>query len=220
MRLAVCIPWRPTPDRLRAFHYVCDWYRRHLPDAPLVTADSHHEPFSRAASRNRAVELAAAVGADTVVMVDADTVPDLNALRAAIGAASDGALHFALDKMAYLDEAQTEALYRGETIDVEGSGHDSSAYVIRVDSWRSIGGQDERFTGYGGEDGALTMAATELIGVGWHAGTALSLYHDPSVRDVGSERWLRDTAPLYRRYLDARGNPDAMRALIAERETK
>lgn len=217
MRLAVCIPWRSTPDRVRPFGHVCSWYAEHLPGVPVVPADAGGERFSRAGSRNEAVRRAQASGADTVVLADADTIPDPMALRSAIAASGDGALHFALDRMAYLDEETTEAVYRGETVEVDAIGHDSSVYVITVESYWAAGGQDERFTGYGGEDNAFTAACETLVGAVWHPGLALSLWHDGSCRDVGSSRWWADTVPLHRRYQTARGNRAAMQALTSER---
>lgn len=216
--IVVAIPWRPTPDRLRAFEYVTAWYRQHLPEAPLVCADAGGERFSRAGSRNSCVAAAERLGADVVVLGDADTVPDERALRDAIAAAGDGRLHFGLDRMAYLDEAQSEAVYRGEAIDVRGEPHDSSVLVIRPDAYWAAGGQDERFRDYGGEDNAFTAAATTLLGAPvWHQGTALSLWHDGACRDVGSQRWWQETVPLHRRYQAAKYDRSAMLALIAER---
>jgi hypothetical protein len=156
--------------------------------------------------------------ADVVVLNDADTVPNLKALVAAIdGACNKGGLHFGLDRMQYLDAEQTDALYAGQWPTVEGLPHDSSVYAIRPADYWAVGGQYERFTEWGGEDGAFTMTAEALLGVTWHPGTALSLWHEGACRDIGSKRWWGDTYPLHKRYLDARGNPEAMRALIAER---
>lgn len=216
MSVVIAIPWRATPDRQRAFDFVVDWYRNHLP-YPIVTADSGPGAFSRARARNQCVRKAE--GADVVVINDADTVPNLAAVKEAIHAAPDGLLHFGLDRMAYLDQEQSEAVYRGDWPDIAGEPHDSSVVVIRPASYWEAGGQDERFTGYGGEDNAFTAACTALLGEPvWHAGTALSLWHDGSCRDVGSARWWQDTVPLHQRYNHARNDAKRMRAIIAERE--
>jgi len=219
MRVAVMCPWRPTPDRLAAFQTVRDWYLENFPDWYFGTADSGHEEFSRAGSRNTCVRVAEADGADVVVLNDADTIPDSKAVTAAVfGAFDDGLLHFGLDTMLYLTEEETAAYHAGKWPTRTALQHDSSVIAIKPASYWECGGQDERFTGYGGEDGALTSAATAILGrPRWHKGMALSLYHDGACRDIGSERWQPNSA-LSQRYYNARNNAAAMRAIIAERE--
>jgi hypothetical protein len=214
--VVVTIPWRETPERKVAYDFVVAWYRQQLPDAPLVAADSGHDPFSRAASRNLCVRLAEDNGADVVVVNDADTVPDPAALRAAIDAAPDGRLHFGLDRMKYLTVDETAEVYAGRPIWLDGNAHDSSVLVLTPAAWWAAGGQDERFCGWGGEDGAFCSAATALIGVAWHTGCAMSLHHADAWRDVGSARW-QPNSHLSMRYLLAIDNPDAVRQIIAER---
>lgn len=218
MRVVVVFPWRPTPDRRRPFRFVHDWYIENVRPAAIITADTDPDlPFSRAGSRNAGMRAAERQGADVVIVNDADTVPDLAALREAVVAAhGDGGLHFGLDRMQYLDEEQTNALYAGRWPDVEGRPHDSSVYAVRPSDWWVAGGQDERFDGWGAEDNAWTLTAETLIGVRWHIGIALSLYHDGSCRDLGSERWKPNSA-LLQRYIAVNGDREAMQALIAER---
>jgi hypothetical protein len=215
--VVVAVPWRPTPDRLTAFMYVRDWYAEQFPDWIFGTADSGAEQFNRAASRNACVRMAENACADVVVLNDADTIPVKGAVAAAVyGAADDGRLHFGLDTMLYLTPEEQEAWERGEQPTREALPHDSSVIAIRPASYWQAGGQDERFTGYGGEDGAFTSACTAILGPPvWHQGMALSLYHDPSVRDIGSERWKPNSA-LAKRYGQARNNINRMRRILAE----
>lgn len=218
MRVAVTIPWRPTPDREEAFRFVWGWYTSilHLQGWDRIMAvDSGHPVFSRAASRNAAVR--AASDADIVIVNDADTVPHPATLYEAVKSALDGQLHYGLDKMKYLSEVESYAYMAGDQVDVsDAKPHDSSVYVVQPHRWFAAGGMDERFTGYGGEDGALCSAARALIGVKWHKGTAVSLYHDPMVRDIGSERW-KPNSILAQRYQEASRSPGQIRQLIAER---
>ncbi len=216
-RVVVAVPWRSTPDRLKAFLYVRDWYAENFPDWSFGTADSGHEPFSRAGSRNACVRMAENACADVVVLNDADTVPVKGAVAAAVyGAHDDGRLHFGLDRMLYLTIEEQEAFDRGEMPIRTALHHDSSVIAIRPSSYWEAGGQDERFTGYGGEDGALTSAASAILGTCvWHQGTAISLYHDGSCRDIGSERWQPNSA-LAQRYHRARNNRREMLKILAE----
>lgn len=217
--VAVMCPWRATPDRLRAFLYVRDWYLENFPNWYFGTADSGHEEFSRAGSRNACVVAAEREGADVVILNDADTVPNKGAVAAAAyGAKDDGLLHFGLDTMLYLTEEESEAFYRGEMPTRKANPHDSSVIAIKPSSYWEAGGQDERFgSQWGGEDGSLVSACNAILGrCVWHRGTAMSLYHDGACRDIGSEQW-RPNSDLSMRYYAARNNAPAMRALIAER---
>ena len=214
MDLAVVIPWRPTPDRLLAFQHVNGWFSHWFPDTPVTLADSGHDTFNRAASRNTGVR---AAGADTVIVCDADTLPDPHGLHDAIRQATDGRLHFGYGRMAYLDEAQTAAELAGQRYEPPpGAVHNSSVMVIRSESWWRAGGQDERFTGWGGEDDAWFVACRTLLGEpAWHGGLAVSLWHD-SERDLGSDRW-RPNSDLAARYVASMGDPAAVQHLIEER---
>jgi hypothetical protein len=219
VKVVVTLPWRPTPDREAGFRFVWDWYVKiaRLQGWDRICAvDSGHHEFNRAASRNACVR--AASDADVVIINDADTIPHPSSLYEAVRDCADGRLHYGLDKMIYLDPEATKAYMAGEPVDVSSAReHDSSVYVIAPHRWWEAGGMDERFSGYGGEDGAFCSAARSLIGVQWHKGTAVSLYHDPMVRDIGSERWKPNSA-LAKRYYDASRSPSLIRKLIAERE--
>lgn len=217
-KVAVVIPWRPTPDRERAFRAVWNWYVGFGPRFidRIMAIDSGHLEFSRAGSRNAGVR--AAGDADVVIINDADTIPHEPAVVAAIAQAADGRLHFGLDRMKYLSEHESEMFYDGHQVDVsDARQHDSSVLVCQPSTWWRFGGEDERFSGYGGEDNARTIAARTMVGVHWHKGTAVSLYHDPSVRDIGSERW-KPNSKLMQRYLATNGSPLGIQRVIAERD--
>lgn len=203
--VVVGFPWRPTPDRLAAFELVCNWYESALPDAVQVLADSGHEQFSRAASRNLAVRMARDYSPDVVVISDADTIPTPAGLTAAIAAAVHGGMHYPFDRY----------LYAGS--DCAPGGNTGGIYVCRPDVWWAAGGMDERFHGWGGEDDAAHAAFEALVGKPTcHPGFAVSFPHDGACRDLGSERW-RPNSELQLRYNAARRDPEAMRRIIAER---
>jgi len=203
--VAVGFPWRPTADRLAGFELVQNWYESALPDSAQVLADSGHEPFNRAASRNLAVRMAEVYSPDVVVISDADTIPSPAGLTAALTAALDGGMHYPFDKY----------LYAGS--DCTPGGNTGGIYVCRPDVWWAGGGMDERFSGWGGEDDAANAAFEALLGKPTcHPGFAVSFWHDGECRDLGSRRW-RPNSELQLRYNAARRDVDAMRRIIAER---
>ena len=80
------VPWRPAPSRVPAFEFVLDWYAQHLPEFAVRTVDTDDDVFVLAACRNRGI--GAAELDEVVVINDADTLPEPEALRAAVAAAA------------------------------------------------------------------------------------------------------------------------------------
>ncbi|WAC51886.1 hypothetical protein [Frigoribacterium sp. SL97] len=85
--------------------------------------------------------------------------------------------------------------------------------MTRASSWRSHGGQDERFRGWGFEDAAWYLAHTTLLGEAprRHEGMVFALHHQAEVRE-GPQ--YDANAALMQRYRDAAVGEDAMRAVV------
>ncbi|MFI1485766.1 glycosyltransferase family 2 protein [Streptomyces sp. NPDC020747] len=224
MTVAVVIPWRPgTPERNAHHEHVRAHLQQLLPDAIHLDVDSGHTPFSRAGSRNEGVRQAQAAGADVVVICDADTLPEAEPLHAAIEAADDGRLHLPYTWYQGLSRPGTLAYLAGVpaadcATDLAHEWATGGVLVIRPASWWAAGGMDERFVAYGFEDAAYRIAADALLGpTVAHQGAITHLWH-PSEVGHGSPQHIAN-GQLCQRYVDATDNPDAIRALIAERAT-
>lgn len=222
MTVAVVIPWRPgTPERNAHHEYVRTHLRQLLPDAVHLDVDSGHAPFSRAGSRNEGVRLAQIAGADVVVLCDADTLPEPEPLHAAIEAATDERLHLPYTWYRGLSQRGTIDYLAGIpsadcAVDLEHEWATGGVLVIQPASWWAAGGMDERFVGWGFEDAAARICADALLGATIaHQGTITHLWH-PSEVGHGSPQHVAN-GRLCQRYVDATGQPDAIRALLAER---
>lgn len=74
MNVAVCIPWRETPERSRAYLWVVERWRR-ITGWPVVSEDSPTSYWSKAVAGNRTVDRALVEHApDVLFVVDADLV--------------------------------------------------------------------------------------------------------------------------------------------------
>lgn len=222
MTAAVVIPWRPgTPERNAHHEYVRDHLRELLPDAIHLDVDSGHTPFSRAGSRNEGVRLAQIAGADVVVICDADTLPETEPLHAAIEAATDGRLHLPYTWYRGLSQRGTLDYLAGTpavdcVVDLEHEWATGGVLVIQPDAWWAAGGMDEAFRSWGFEDAAYRIAADALLGpTVRHQGTITHLWH-PQESGLGSPQHVAN-GQLCQRYVDATGQPEAIRALLAER---
>lgn len=185
----IVVPWRDTSlERATACRLVCDTLRAMLPATSLLLADSGHDPFNRAASRNLGVRHLP--DDEIAVVCDADILPDRQALHAAIDAAQDGRLHFPFTLCWYLDEDHTARVLAGGqpeagTAAASLHGAEGGVFVMRADAWRQLGGMDEGFVGWGYEDNAFCAVASRTCGTRRHPGVVYHLWH-PHDRYSGS----------------------------------
>ena len=191
----IVVPWRDDGARAQVCQYVCDRLRAMLPGVGLVLCDSGHETFNRSASRNLGVKMA---GHDEIVVVcDADTIPDPSGLQTALVAALQGGLHYPCAVVNYLTEAGTELVLAGAAPDparIEFSlpGAHGGCMVMLAKTWQELGGQDERFTGWGFEDNAWWATVRDRVGhPTHHPGAAWHLWH-PHERYAGTVEQTRN----------------------------
>lgn len=180
--VVVLVPWRTSPERAILCDRVMPFWASLGYRIDLV--DDGGTEFSRAASLNvgarRAIE-------DVLILADADTLPDLDAIKVAIEASSDGALHTPYDVLML---GNAEGGYDRWDNSIGGLS------VIARDAYAAVGGFDVRFRGWGFEDIEFAARCSRTLGPSVrHAGTAWSLYHTPSWRH-GDAAYQRNRALL------------------------
>ena len=202
MTVFVGMIWRPTPGRAVSHARALEFWSRF---GVVRYFDSGHVPFNRAASRNLAVRTAEAEGHDRLVVTDADCIPDVSALIAAVGRADSAAVHLPYDVCRVFDVNDVIVGEFGFTC--------GGVYVTTPAAWFSAGGQDERFTVWAPEDMAFKLAHDTLLGpMVRHHGVLTSLGHE---RDEYRHTDTDDDpmVQLYRQYEHANGNVTAMMQL-------
>lgn len=112
----------------------------------------------------------------------------------------------------------------------DGSGpintYGAMCQVMPREAFETVGGMDPRFRGWGAEDFAFALALECLWGPVLHTpNDILHLWHPSVIAGQGAswtvKMWPNQTGPginnaLGARYQKARGNPEAMRALVDE----
>lgn len=194
-RTVIVIPWRHNGEHRRdSLVRVQAWFRSNFPDLPVILADDpSFERFNRAAARNEGVRVAESLGAETVVLCDADTLCDAPALKYAIAECSDGRIHLPYTKC-YL-------LHADETVWLSFTNSTGGVYVFQPATWWRAGGQDTRFEGWGFEDTAFWRQATRRVGpFVRHDGIIECLWH-PTDRDPESEEFKANQALYESEYL-------------------
>ncbi len=164
---------------------------------------------------------ARAAGAwDAAIFADADIVlaaPEQAhaALAKAVAANAYTACYSELDM---LSEDDTRSVLAGANPNQVGVAHQwfgvwIGAYAIGRALWDDLGGYDERFAPYAGQDIAIIQAAGTLGGLDRVPGTAYHLWHEsaPARGRAPGE----GTGDLWPRYTAATHHPEKMRELLA-----
>lgn len=209
----VVIPWRAEPDREPLFQYVRTW----LAGASVHLTDVDTKLFNRAAARNAGV--AALPDAEVIVVMDADTIVDPIVLQDAVAhVARRGGLALPYNRYFALTPAGTADLLAGAdpadcAADLIFRSISGGVIVTTPEAWWAVGGQDERFQGWGYEDAAWRLAADTLTGVTVFSGPAYAGSHATTDKDL---RLVRRNKVHASKYHQVRGKPDAMRKLTRD----
>lgn len=215
--VTVAIPWRATPSRVKPYQRVREFWASM--GFPVVTADSNPwRPFNRAQARNRAV---AQVGTEYVVVADADSLPEKRAIVQALATVQgEVVLPFTANRVisaAWVDELDLAAAPTADgpltsSDDVTGVGT-GGVWVMRTVTWHYLGGMDERFVRWGGEDASFIALAATLAGARRVEGMLVAFDHDLD-GDTRTPHVDPHLKPVEAAYDLADGDPAAMEKLV------
>lgn len=210
MNATVCMPWRPAPDRVAAHRRVMSFWRHF--SYPIVQADSPpHEPFHIAKARNSAVRRAET---ETVIVADADTIPDIGAVAAAVELLENHPHTVVWPHTAYRhipNRCTADADLMTAPIDRQYANSAGGLFVTTRTAYWALGGQDEKLEAtWGYDDSCFRAAAATLAAVQRLPGVVYSFNHSvPGDRDLDNPNRSR-----YELYKFAHGRPDVMRQLL------
>jgi hypothetical protein len=174
-------------ERDHLWEYCRSHWETQLPALEIV--EGHHEgdgPFNRSAAINRAAE-----GEwDIAVILDSDTVLDSEQVISGIELAEEnGALVLPYKLRNMLSEAGTQAILDGHVgnweqwVTARERDRVSCCVIVPRALWDAVGGFDQRFVGWGGEDEAFYAACRaigdvrRLEGANWHLHHPASPHH-------------------------------------------
>ncbi|MEF2965956.1 galactosyltransferase-related protein [Paenibacillus sp. M1] len=227
--ISVLIPYKPDQGpRDKAFGYVKRFYETYMPAAQLCIGEVDGEPFSRSQAINRA---AAKAKGSVFVVVDNDIIYDPALLLRSIELLNEHQWVIPFTTIHRLSKGYSERLVLTgsgqwplpEKPDTKTAGATyfvGGMNVLLRSSFEQVGGYDERFRGWGGEDEAFAYALDTLIGKHRRLEGELIHFWHPFVGPGGNPHY-DDNYLLYRRYKNALSDPAAMLRLIQEkREAK
>ncbi len=191
-----------TEDRARAHAYTGAWWRDHgftvfEAEGPRVG------PFNISAAFNEAAR--AAGDWSVALLTGTDVLPEDAAQvhRAMERAEATGRLVHAATEWARLDRAATEAIYAGAAPSFEMADHAQPRKLRGLKAvpralHDAIGGHDEAFVGYHGEDLAFNARCAALAGEEWLPGYAVHLWHAEDRRKTEARQVRANSARLAR----------------------
>lgn len=227
MSVSVIVPFRGDgAQRTRNWEWLRRHYEQAYPDWELIVGECPDGAWSKGRAVN---EAAARASGDVLVVADADVVLPFGALQQAVDALESAPWVIPHRMVFRLSDKGTQALMNGEiavaatcrrTMMVKppklgppGGG----VAVVGHEDFTQAGGVDPRFEGWGGEDISFARALDTLAGphrrleeVLWH------LWHRPMERRP-RQRASEASEALANRYLDANGDPVAMKDLCEDR---
>lgn len=195
---------------------------------PVVTGDSDTEIFSLSQARNNAVRKAKT---DVVVICDADTIPDMNNVKAAV--ADPVGVCWPFTKYRILAPEYIDTPFR-KLADVpylnqwggDGAAGVGGCLITTVDEFWRLGGQPPEFIGWGHEDTAFTFIVETLSTLRRLDGNIYAFEHNTDAAGyieakADSPGWDRNYArnrDLIDPYLRARKRPWLMREILRRRD--
>lgn len=235
--ITLAIPYSvedPNPERERLLDFVLARWQLRSPNSRIIISDDDSNVggvWNRARARNNALSQ---VKTRYVVIADADTIISMKSIRQALELI-EARLPYASWVLPYgpsnyynLTQEYTESvLKRGAVADMPPE--DKLEYEHKLESWAGVlvmttaafervGGYDERFIGWGGEDNAFRLAMDTL----WAPhdrvdGACVHLWHSaPESERFGNPNWNHNRV-LLQEYTVRYGRPKAMKDFIDAR---
>lgn len=212
--------------RSRSLCWLKSRYEALLPDAEMVFGVDMSPTFNRSAARNDAF---ARSSGDVLLIADADTVFNVDQIDAGLALIDAGApwvLPYRSDGgYVNLTQQATLAVLASDPGAYVAEPSDPGDWELRLTSWAGlllvplaayacVGGYDERFASWGGEDNAFALALDQLAGPHERVDAALlHLWHARNEGDFANPGWPANEVLLneYR----AATTPEAMLQVIA-----
>lgn len=219
MNISIVIPTNSDPARQGVENCALAWYRSMFPSFELIVSHDDSNPFNKARAINKGV---ARAGGIVLVVIDADIIitPD----QLAKGLAGDWVVPFNrcfnltqesskrwLDDGPCFEDFETEKVRQNF---VRAGG----IWVINRWVFDLVGGCDERYEGWGGEDDSFCRAVNTLYKpLVMVPGDVYHLWHPESPNRKGFMQ--TPNYPLWREYCKATGDREKMRKILDGRST-
>jgi hypothetical protein len=234
MKLSFLIPFRDADGtRTRAKDWILARWQHFYPDAEFcIASDDGIDPFNKSMAVNAAAKQASG---DTFVILDADSWIPMDTMAMAFRRLELAGNRWVVparrsfrltqgysDQILALDPTTEKLppLINSRATVEQAGGVVGFCHIVPREGFESVGGMDERFRGWGGEDSCFVKALDVVWGQHIKVqGTVMSLWH-ARPRGVGGRIWDGQTAEHYaarsalgRRYTKVRSRAEMLEVL-------
>ncbi|MBM7656473.1 galactosyltransferase-related protein [Neobacillus cucumis] len=226
--VSIIIPFQSDyGPRAKAFEWIKRYYASTMPEAELCIGIIYDKEINK----SRAINLAAKNATrDILVIADADVVYDPNLILESIPLLEKGGFVVPFTDVYNVEQYGTEKLLKTKPawpLNIKSEyayrsnwvyeGFAGKLIVISRENFEAVGGFDERFIGWGGEDDAFSHAARTICGDLINIkGKVFHLWHPASSYQTNPHG--RENGRLLHRYESASGNKEKMLELIQEKK--
>jgi hypothetical protein len=202
----IYLPLWGNAERQRNFTYTARYYR--VLGIPITKAGGD----SKAQALNSAI---AKTPAQKLIIIDSDFLVPLGNIKEGLKMAG---WIIPYSKCRNLSKDETAQIINEEKLpdsmdDEHRPNPVGGAWIISLKDWNKVGGLDERFKGWGGEDASFFWAASTILGEPMRlGGTAYHLYHEPCPTKALFRRG--ENYKLWQQYRQARGKREEIKKLI------
>jgi predicted glycosyltransferase involved in capsule biosynthesis len=215
MNPSIIIPTNNSPERQDIESWVINWYQRTFPAFEIFVSHNDSDPFNKARAINNGVER---VGGNVLVIIDADTVitPDQLALGLTAG---DWVVPF--NKVQNLTKDATQDWIKDganfEKFKTEKVRQNfvraGGVWIIKREIFELVGGVDERYAGWGGEDDSFCRSVNTLYEP--LVMVRGSIYHLWHTEAYARKHFMQSpNYPLWRAYCRATGDKEKIRTIL------
>ncbi|MCA1059074.1 glycosyltransferase [Rossellomorea aquimaris] len=221
-KISILIPYQPTNKaREISFNWIVNFYKITLPEAQICIGYTSNEFFSRSLAINKAARKATG---DVFVIVDADIICSPDVIRNAVNSLNEAAWIIPFTSIEDISQNSTLTLFKQPpkwpilqhlktSKRLKGGIRVGGINILRKESFYSVGGFDERFIGWGGEDDAFCSAMNTICGDFTRLNESVfHLWHPPA--KARSNPKHNNNVKLAHQYRNASGNIPAMLEII------
>lgn len=222
--VSVLIPFRPDePYREKAFKWILEFYKKMLPDAEICIGSCNSGLFCKSAAVNEAAEKSTR---NIFVIADADIIFDPQSIEHSLFLLEEAAWVIPYTQVLDISKNSTDKLLRrkpfwpGTAENLEVTKRTPRAVgglnIVPRKHFEAVGGWDERFFGWGGEDDSFCYTLDTICGKHKRLQKdILHLWHKP-VKSKGNPNYQYNRE-LVKRYYRAYGNKNLMQRIIEEK---
>ena len=226
--ISVLIPYEPdNGSRDKAFKWVLNFYNINMPEAEICIGKSNSELFSRSQAINDAAKKATR---SIYLIVDADLILDPKIVCESKELLKKHAWIIPFNSINYLTESSTKTIFSNVpkwpiTSEVKFERIKKptkqtpcvgGVNIVSRKNFERVGGFDERFIGWGGEDRAFMSAMNTLCGQYYRINSEIFHLWHPYIGPKRNPNY-KNNSILRDRYLNNTGNIKEITKLINER---